>query len=334
MPPLSYRQHETAFCAEISKWSDKIFETHPDLPFGSSDIESYGRGSLKRQDFRVYERKEEGRGQLALCGEVKLPGAAQGGSPFGLALMQDAFDKATRENCRYFFTWNVEHLALFDRSRWDAVSMHERCVHEWKLGAELNKPEDVTRPEVKARLQDDFLPRFYTEFADIWAGRKKGLGQPPSDFYVSVLESHLAGPSGPVRELRDYLESESKHTATFKARLRTWMAEEQQWNVDPNAPVSWREAIDRAARSMAYVLGNRILFYQAVRLRNELPELKLPRTAKTPEKAFQYLRESFEEAVHVTGDYEPVFFPEAKEWAAIRCFPRFPPLDNLIMRVY
>jgi hypothetical protein len=317
MPPLSYRQHETSFCADVSKWSDKIFETHPELPFGSSEIERFGRGSLKRQDFRVYGRKEGGRGRLALCGEVKLPGAAQGSSPFGSLLMEDAFNKATRENCRYFFTWNVEHLALFDRSRWDADSMHERCVGEWKLGAELNRPEDVTRPEVKAKLQDDFLPRFFADFADIYSGRKRDLGQPPSDFYVSVLESHLAGPSGPVRELRDYLESESERTPVFKARLRSWMAEEQQWNVDPNDPVSWREAIDRAARSMAYVLSNRILFYQAVRLRNQLPELKLPRTAKTADKAFQYLRKSFEEAVHVTGDYEPVFFPEAKEWAAV-----------------
>ena len=317
MPPLSYRQHEVSFCADVSKWSDKIFETHPELPFGSSEIERFGRGSLKRQDFRVYERKEGGRGKLALCGEVKLPGAAQGSSPFGQALMEDAFSKATRENCQYFFTWNVEHLTLFDRSRWDAASMHERCVGEWKLGAELNGPEDVTRPEVKGKLQDDFLPRFFADFADIYSGRKRDLGQPPSDFYVSVLESHLAGPSGPVRELRDYLESESGRTPVFKARLRSWMAEEQQWNVDPNDPVSWREAIDRAARSMAYVLSNRILFYQAVRLRNKLPELKLPRTAKTADKAFEYLRESFDEAVHVTGDYEPVFFPDAKEWAAV-----------------
>ena len=317
MPPLSYRQHETSFCADVSKWSDKIFETHPELPFGSSEIERFGRGSLKRQDFRVYERKEGGRGKLALCGEVKLPGAAQGGSPFGMALMEDAFLKATREGCRYFFTWNVEHLALFDCKRWDAGSMHERCVGEWKLGAELNRPEDVTRPEVKGKLQDDFLPRFFADFADIYSGRKRDLGQPPSDFYVSVLESHLVGPSGPVRELRDYLESESERTPVFRARLRSWMAEEQQWNVDPNDPVSWREAVDRAARSMAYVLSNRILFYQAVRLRNQLPELRLPRTAKTSDKAFQYLRESFEEAVHVTGDYEPVFFPEAKEWAAV-----------------
>ena len=114
MPPLSYRQHEVSFCADVSKWSDRIFETHPELPFGSSEIERFGRGSLKRQDFRVYERKEGGRGKLALCGEVKLPGAAQGSSPFGMALMEDAFLKATREGCRYFFTWNVEHLALFD----------------------------------------------------------------------------------------------------------------------------------------------------------------------------------------------------------------------------
>jgi hypothetical protein len=195
MPPLSYRQHEVSFCADVSKWSDKIFETHSELPFGSSEIERFGRGSLKRQDLRVYERKEGGRGKLALCGEVKLPGAAQGSSPFGMALMEDAFLKATREGCRYFFTWNVEHLALFDCKRWDAASMHERCVGEWKLEAELNRPEDVTRPEVKGKLQDDFLPRFFADFADIYSGRKRDLGQPPSDFYVSVLESHLAGPS-------------------------------------------------------------------------------------------------------------------------------------------
>ncbi len=105
MTTLTYRQHETAFCAEVSKWSDRLFETDLGLPFGSSDIESFGRGSQKRQDFRVYERKpDRRRGKLALCGEVKLPGTLQGRSPFDMALMQDAFNKATAEVCRYFFT--------------------------------------------------------------------------------------------------------------------------------------------------------------------------------------------------------------------------------------
>lgn len=318
MTTPTHRQHETAFCAEVSKWADRLFETNLNLPFGSSDIESFGRGSQKRQDFRVYERKaDQRRGKLALCGEVKLPGTPQGRSPFDMALMQDAFNKATAEACRYFFTWNVEHLALFDRSRWDAPSMHERCIGEWRLGLELNKPGDVTRPEVIGKLKDEFLPKFFYDFADLWSGRRADLGQRPSDFYVTVLESHLSGPMGPVRELRDHLAAESERNRSFDVRLRTWMVSEQQWNFDRTDPNSWREAIDRAARSMAYVLSNRILFYQAVRLRNQLPELRLPRSAKTPEKAYEYLRSRFEDAVYVTGDYEPVFFPETREWAAI-----------------
>jgi hypothetical protein len=123
---------------------------------------------------------------------------------------------------------------------------------------------------------------------------------------------------GPVRELRDYLELQSEQNPGFDARLRDWMTREQQWNFDRGDPDSWRKAIDRAARSMVYVLSNRVLFYQAVRLRNDLSELEFPRRArKDPKRALEYLHECFEEAVEKTGDYEPVFFPEEKEWAAL-----------------
>jgi hypothetical protein len=64
------RKHEVAFCADVSKWADHLFEVRPSLPFGSSDIESFGRGSNKRQDLRFSERKDAGRGRLALCGDV------------------------------------------------------------------------------------------------------------------------------------------------------------------------------------------------------------------------------------------------------------------------
>jgi hypothetical protein len=312
------RQHEVAFCSEVSKWSDQLFRSDSSLAFGSSDIESFGRGSQKRQDFRVYARATKGRGKLALCGEVKLPGTQQGRSPFDPVLMKDAYEKATNANCQYFFTWNVEHLALFDRALWDADTMHERCVGQWELGLELNQPTDVMRAEVIARLRDQFLPTFYKAFNDIWTGHVTDVSLPPSDFYITVLESHLAGPMGPVRELRDYLGLQSDQNAVFDARLREWMTREQQWNFDRSDPESWRKVIDRAARSMVYVLSNRILFYQAVRLRNDLPELEFPRQAKKdPKRALDYLHECFKEAVEKTGDYEPVFFPEEKEWAAL-----------------
>lgn len=317
MAQENVRKHEVAFCAEVSKWADRLFEARSDLPFGSSDIESFGRGSQKRQDFRVYARSDRGRGPLALCGEVKLPGNPQGRSPFDQIVMSDAFNKATAENCRYFFTWNVEHLALFDRSLWDRETMHERCIGEWKLGLQLDKSTDVARPEVEAKIRDEFLPKFFADFAEIKLGRRASFTEVPSDLYISILESHLAGPMGPVRETRDFLALKADSNAAFDARLRQWMTAEQQWNFDRNDPQNWRETIDRAARGMVYVLSNRILFYQAVRLRNHLPELKFPRGARTPQKVLDYLGRRFQEAVDMTGDYEPVFFPEEKEWAAL-----------------
>src|SRR6516225_3887424 len=98
---IEARKHEVNFCSQVSKWADKFFDLHPELPFGSSEIEEYGRGTRKRADLRFYGRASTGRGKLFIGGEVKLPGTPLGRSPFDPALMQDAFDKATRENCRY-----------------------------------------------------------------------------------------------------------------------------------------------------------------------------------------------------------------------------------------
>jgi hypothetical protein len=177
-------------------------------------------------------------------------------------------------------------------------------------------PSDVERPDVKARIYNEFLPGFFRDFSEVYEGRRKDFAPPLSDLYITVLESHLGGPMGPVRELRDFLTMECERSKPFESQFLKWLGQ-QQWNYNRKDPDSWLETVDRAARSMVYVLSNRILFYQAVRLRYELPKLDLPAKVKTPEKAIAHLRSSFEEAVYQTGDYEPVFFPDGKEeWAA------------------
>jgi len=313
------RKNEVTFCADVSKWADRWFDSNPQSPFGHSEIEEYGRGSQKRSDLRFYERKNGKTGKLAISAEVKLPGTPFGTSPFHPALLEDAFQKATRENCRYFFTWNVEELALFDRAIWDAGSMHDRCVGHWKLALHLNSPSDITRPEVQHKLFTEFLPKVFYDLGQIWKGQKKGdFSLAPADYYIAVLESHLTGPGGPLRRLRDYLGERAETDKVFDGNLRQWMLR-QQWNFSRTEPDSWGEALDRTAQSMVYVLTNRILFYQAVRLRNYLPELRFPKNVNKPDKALDYLKRRFEEAVKMTGDYEPVFFPDedASEWSAL-----------------
>jgi hypothetical protein len=132
MADQDYRKHEVAFCSDVSKWADNFFGTRAEQPLATSDIESFGRGSQKRHDLRFYGHSQRGRGKLALSGEVKLPGTPHGRSPFDPTLVQDAFEKADRAVCRYFFTWNVEELALFDRHLVDRP-LYERCIGQWPL---------------------------------------------------------------------------------------------------------------------------------------------------------------------------------------------------------
>lgn len=246
---------------------------------------------------------------------MKLPGTTHGRSPFDPVLVKDALEKADQADCRYFFTWNVEQLALFDRYLVDRP-LYERCIGEWRLGLELNRPTDVERPDVKKRIYEELLPHFFGDFAEIYLQRRKDFALPLSDLYITVLESHLGGPMGPVRELKDFLAVQCDSNKRFESEFLKWLGQ-QQWNYNRKDLDSWQETLDRAARSMVYVLSNRILFYQAVRLRYELPELDLPARVKTPENALRHLRTRFDEAVFQTGDYEPVFFPDgAEEWAA------------------
>ncbi|MGC2201032.1 MAG: hypothetical protein WA633_12925 [Stellaceae bacterium] len=93
---------------------------------------------------------------------------------------------------------------------------------------------------------------------------------PPDDIFIRSLESHLAWPTDLTRA---YIQAEAEVSTAFDSRLQEWMAA-QNWYVVRRSPEQWAEALDRAARTLVYVLANRIIFYQALRARfPTLPEL-------------------------------------------------------------
>ncbi|MBM4020063.1 MAG: hypothetical protein FJ288_17385, partial [Planctomycetes bacterium] len=80
------RVHEVEFCGRVKSWMDALIAARPDWPFERVDIETFGSGSQKRSDLRLFER---GRQTPVLCGEVKMPGTPEGRSPYDEGLMQD-----------------------------------------------------------------------------------------------------------------------------------------------------------------------------------------------------------------------------------------------------
>ena len=94
----------------------------------------------------------------------------------------------------------------------------------------------------------------------------------------------------------------------------------QNWNVVRGTSELWAEALDRAARTLVYVLANRIIFYQALRARFSLPQLRL--RGHTAAETYSAMRRTFSYAVAQTGDYEPLFYPndDGDAWAGEMVF--------------
>ncbi|MDZ4859147.1 MAG: N-6 DNA methylase [Candidatus Hydrogenedentes bacterium] len=316
MKSSEIRQNEVAFCADVKSWADALIANHPEWPFSHVKIEQYGIGSRKRSDLRVYRK---GSGTPVLAGEVKLPGTPEGRSPYDSNLMQDAFNKADNIQSPYFFTWNINTFALFDRSKWN-VPLFERRVRQWELGTVLTSPLDCSRPDVQQRVRDQLLPAIFAELARIVDGKVTEWGMRPDDLFIRSLESHL---EWPVLGTRDYLIMNSRTDDVFATQLQSWMAEEMNWTFDPNDDENWAEATERAARTLCYVFCNRAIFYEAIRAKfpQNLTALSMPRKGRgTHHGVYEYFRNGFKQAVLASGDYEPVFYPHVDDWAGSLVF--------------
>lgn len=296
----STRIHEVDFCAEVAKAAKEILASQPASPFADARIEGFGSRSFARQrkDLRFLDPD----GRVVLTGEVKLPGTPEGRSAYDAKLIQDAQQKADNADVQYFFTWNVNSFVLWDRYK-QHVPLLERRVREWQSERYFRDSGDVGRQESLNYVYHQFLPRLLLEIGEICAGRVTNWEMPPDDIFIRSLESHLAWPADLARA---HMQREAEVSAAFDSRLQEWMAA-QNWYVVRRSPDQWGQALDRAARTLVYVLANRVVFYQALRTRfPTLPQLRL--RGKTPAENYSTMRATFSYAVQRTGDYEPLFY--------------------------
>ncbi len=306
------RTYEVTFCSRVSKWADTLFSENPAWNLVRSEIEESKGINRKRSDLRFYGKKN----RLVLAGEVKLPGTPEGRNAYNSDLIGDAFHKASSIGAEFFFTWNVNKLVLFDSKKWD-VPLMERRVREFDLGIDLEKPEDISRPEIETRIQK-FLAEFFAALHEIVAGRKPDWGMLPDELFIRAFESHIAWP---VKLSAEFFFTQSATDKKFDTLFQEWMSKDQGWQVIRNDPNGWRELIDRAARTLCYVFANRLLFYESVRRKfDELKQITVPKKLGQPLDLLAHFNKAFQRAMEVTGDYETLFYPMEADWAAPAIF--------------
>ncbi len=285
---------EWSIVADAKSWMDALREAHGShSPFSAVKVETRASGSLKRRDLTIIDRG----GRICLTGEVKVPWAADGASPFVESTVLDARRKAAAVQSPWFFTWNLNELVLWRTAGSNDLRMPaESTTYSF---TQLRKPDDYKNPRLERQLRDG-IERFFNDFIRLFSGESVVAARAPDEFFVRQFESFLVWPilaatSALVRR---------ETNAGMRAAVDRWMRDEQGWPLVGDR----QELLSRAARFACYAVANKLVFYDALRKRfSNLPVLTIADAITTGEGVIDQLSAFFDTARDLTGDYETVF---------------------------
>ena len=295
--------HEWGFTGEVKSWIDQIAKLNTNLPFAGARVEDVGKGSKKRRDLTLIDRN----GEAIMTGEVKLPDAPDGGSPYRTEVVKDAQQKALRAGVKFFFTWNVNECVLWETATAGA-GLKDRAYERWTVAALTNRAQLEATP-VQARIHE-WLVTFLHDAARILKSGKVGGGRTPDVKFVEALEAAL---TVPIRHTQEALAKRYVSNHSFKRDLDQWMVS-LGWTVVSDAD-GLHDLLERAAKFGCYLFVNKLVFHEALlkKYGKTMAPLNAPPEITTGDDLQMRLQHFFAEAKEVTGDYETIFGDDPKD---------------------
>jgi hypothetical protein len=291
--------YEWEFTADVASWINEILVKSPRLPFSRAKCEQPSSGSRKRRDLTLLDQDK----RAVLTGEVKMPWANDGRSPYNNAVVQDARRKARLAEVRFFFTWNVNEFVLWETDSAEAP-LKDRQFKSWPV-AQVHKSHHLKLSSAIQALKT-WLADFLSEFAKIYHGVALLGTQLPDEKFLRMLEAAL---HQPICYTQDELEK-CYEQPKLKRDLDLWMKAKGWLIVDD--PEGVRDNLERAAKYACYALVNKIVFHEALlkRYAGMMEKLSVDNNIKKGDDLYPRLEKYFLQAKEVTKDYETVFGEE------------------------
>lgn len=297
---------ERSAVAILMHWMREIIKKE-DLDLGLPDVDTSG-ADRKSPDTIIYENRHS---RKALCIiELKPPYF----DPFDeKGLKEPARKKATQRKAPYFATSNFKRLIWFNTERVNSLKPEEEQIHDKYTLSELEDLNLIEEPKYKKSIFAG-LKRFLIDLYEVHTGKKPEPRQAIDEFLVFRLQEKIQRLSGYYRRIIDDRAHKDKE---FSAQLQRWFAE-QNWSF------AWQEAdFDKAARQAAYLLVNKVLFYNLLQAKrpDQLDPLSIPEDLtkggllqKQLQGYFDYVLKNIDyETIYSTDFIDQTAFPDNKE---------------------
>jgi len=295
---------EWSAVAVLMHWMRNIIEEEQ-LDLGMPDVDTRGKDS-KRPDTVIYESR---RSKNIVCViEAKPPYY----DVFDYELKEDARKKATRRKAQYFATTNFKRLIWYNTERVNSMKpLEEQIIDKYELSniEDLNNLEYARFSEPIKKSLRIFLRKLYS----VHSGKEPEPRQAIDDLLVFRLQDSIDLMAVYYREI---ISEDCKKNRSFAKKLAEWFFE-QGWHFTMS-----EQDFDRAARQTAYLLVNKILFYNLLQTKRprDLDPLEIPKSLtkgsvlqKTLQAYFEQVLKIDYETIYTTDFIDTIAFPDSRE---------------------
>src|SRR3990170_370517 len=306
LSPFDTSSHKTERTAnqKFVEWLNQIIREQS-LPIGFSEQETVG-SDRKQPDIVIYKSPQS---NDALCViELKPPYF----DPFDFKeLKKPAWDKAVQRKASYFGCSNFQKLIWYkteEANRQSDESIQIAGIYEL---SPIEHLEFIEEPQFKNSAIKG-IEKFLFDLAAVYTNKKAVPLLPIDEFLIWRLhEKNHRLASFYKNIIRDKFHKDS----AFAKTLSIWFVE-QQWIF-----AGQESDFDKAARQTAYLLINKILFYQALKAKQtKLASLVIPddltaggQLQKHLQSYFSYITENIDyETIYSTDFIDQIAFPDSR----------------------
>ncbi|MEW5945603.1 MAG: N-6 DNA methylase [bacterium] len=311
----------TAFSAETYKtersavavfmhWMREII-TNKGIELGMPDVET-SADDRKMPDTIIYESP---RGKRVLCViEAKLPA-------FDIfdekQIKEPARAKATARRAKYFAVTNFKRLLWFNTEKVNALLPEEEQIVEKYALSEITDINELEQTRFSSPIKRE-LENFLRKLAAVHTGKEPEPKLAIDDFLVFRLHEKINALSVYYRRIID---DQCHKTPSFAKNLGLWFYS-QGWDFN------WQpQDFDKAARQTAYLLVNKIIFYNLLQAKRprDLDPLDIPETRTKGARLRADLKACFDDVLKI--DYETIFTTDFIDTLA------FPDSDEVVSEI-
>jgi len=305
--PYDSTAHKTerSAVAVLMSWMRQIIEDK-NLDLGMPDVETSSADG-KMPDMVIYESR---RSQNVLCLiEAKLPSFDVFNKE---ELIEPARKKATERKAKYFATTNFKTLVWFDTELVNAMKPEEEQMKDKYFLSQLENLDDLEQTRYSEPIKrglEDFLSKLYS----VHSGKEPEPKHAIDEFLIFRLQEKIKVLANYYKRI---VEDQCHKDPDFANMLKNWFRD-QGWSF------AWHpQDFDKAARQTAYLLVNKILFYNLLQAKRpqELDPLEIPESLtkgallqNTIQGYFNQVLKIDYETIYTTDFIDTIAFPEEKE---------------------